>query len=130
MILAPCVRVKGVFLIIERHTWADDIQNRNAIVSQGGLEDFLDLLRVTRKRTRYKRGVGHQRLHANINRHVWILTLLLELQAALRGCRKLAFCKSVNAIVLNDVDQVYVSAHDVLELSHADAGGIPITRNA
>ena len=49
MILAPGIGVVCVILIVECDAWADDIQYRNAVVRERGLEQFLYLLGVACK---------------------------------------------------------------------------------
>jgi len=39
----------GIILIVESDAWADDVEHSDAIVSQCGFEQFLDLFRVARE---------------------------------------------------------------------------------
>ncbi len=122
VILAPCVGVESIFLVIERHTRADDIQHGDAVMGKSHLQQFFYLLGVARKRTRYKGRVGYERFHANVNGHVGVLALLLEVQALFCGSRELAFGQTIHTVIFNDVHHVHIAAHDVLELTHTNAG--------
>ncbi len=130
MILAPGVGVEGVALVVEGDARADDIQHGDAVVGKGRLEQFLDLLWVAGKGARHKGGVGGQRFHADVDRHIGVGALVLQVQAHFGGGGELALGEAVHAVVLDDVEHVHVAAHDVLELAHADAGGVAVAGNA
>jgi hypothetical protein len=57
-------------------------------------------------------------------------TLLLEAKSPFGSCRKLTLGQTIDAIVLHDVNHVDIPAHDVLKLTHTDAGRVTIAGDA
>ncbi len=120
----------GVFLVVEGHAGADDVEDGDAFVGKSRLEQFLDLFGVSREGARHKGCVRSDGFHANIDRHVLVDALLLQAQAHLGGGRELALGQPIDTVVFDNVDHVHVAAHQVLELAHANAGAVAIARDA
>jgi hypothetical protein len=69
----------SVFQVVEGHARADDVEHGDAVVRQGGLDHFLDLLGVAgeRRATKVARDQG---FHADIDRQVHVGALFLEFE--------------------------------------------------
>ena len=130
VVFAPGIGVEGVLLIIERDTRADNVEYGDAVVAESGFEEFFDLLGVAREGARHESGIGGQRLHANIHRHVRVDTLVFQVQAHLGGGRELAFGQAVDAVVLDDVNNRRIAAHHVFESAHANGGRVTVAGDA
>ena len=130
VVFTPGVGMEGVIFVIESHARADDIQHGDAVMAHRSLDEFLYLFRIPSEGARHKGGIGGQGFHTNINRHVRIGALVLQVQAHFGGGRKLALGQTVHTVVLNDVNHWNVAAHGMLEATHADGGSIAIAGDA
>ncbi|MPN49883.1 hypothetical protein SDC9_197507 [bioreactor metagenome] len=68
MLLAIRIGMYGFFVVAKGHARTDDVQHCDTVMSQGCLDEFLHLARITGKGPGHKTGVGHQRFHGNIHR--------------------------------------------------------------
>src|SRR5690349_9892729 len=121
-----------VLIVVKGHTWTDNIEHRDTFMGISRLDEFLHLLCVSSKGARHKGRVRYDSLHTNINGHIDVGALLLQMQAVLGSGGELSFGQPVYTVVFDNVYHVDIAAHNVLELTHANAGGVTVAgdRNA
>src|SRR5690606_17522927 len=100
------------------------------VVTQRRLEQLADLRRVPGERPGDKRGLGGERLQADVDGRQFVDACVLEHLPLVGGGGELALRQPVDAVVLDDVDHRDVAADQVLELAQADAPGVAIAADA
>ena len=88
-------------------------------------------LRFVARETPPNEGRTHLDTDADqVNRGIGIDVALFTYRVGVHGCRVLALCESIAAVVLDDVSHIQITAHDMCKLAHTDRGRIAIARHA
>src|SRR5687768_8310799 len=99
-------------------------------MQQTRLDDGHELLLVSGKTSCYEcRSESQRQKHAVDRCH---RVRLAAFAGASRICagRELSFRETIHAVVFENVEKVYVSAHGMAKLSKADRKGVAVARNA
>ena len=95
-----------------------------------GLQDRLELLRVTRERARHERCAELDGQRAGVDRRQIVDDAGLQRRAEVGGGRELPLGQPVAAVVFDDVDDRQVAAHQVDELADADGPRVAVAADA
>ena len=99
-------------------------------VADRRLEDRQQLLLVARERPRHERRAELDGERADVDRRQVVDDAVLQRAAEVGHRRELALGEAVAAVVLDDVDQRQVAAHQVDELADADRAGVAVAADA
>ena len=97
---------------------------------QAGLEDRHELSLVAREAARHERRAERQRQQRAVDRLHRVGLALLAGRALVGRRRELALRQAVDAVVLEDVEQVHVAADGVRQLAEADRQRVAVARDA
>jgi hypothetical protein len=95
-----------------------------------GLQDRLELLHVARERARDERAAELDREGAQVDRDELVHGAALPRRAEVGRRGELALREAVDAVVLDDVDERQVPAHEVDELADPDRGRVAVAGDA
>ena len=130
MILRVGVALGRALVVVERDARRDDVEHHGAAMRERRLEQRQQLLLVARERARDERRAELDRQRARVDRRQVVDDAGLELRAEVRRRRELALGQAVAAVVLDDVDDRQVAAHQVHELADADRAGVAVAADA
>ena len=113
-------------MIVEGHARRDDVDHRQAVVRDAGLQDGRELPLVAGEGARHEGGAQLDGREAGIDRRQLVDDAGLQLRAHIGGGRELALGQAVDSVVLDDVDQRHVPAQHVHELADADGRRVAV----
>ena len=114
------VGAHGLVVVVEGDTRRNHVDQSEALVRHGGLEQGSELLLGTRKRTGNKGATEVDGHGTQVDGLGFVGGSFLLLRADVSRRRVLALRQTVDAVVLDDVDHVHVAANGVNELSDTD----------
>src|SRR5690348_14230027 len=100
-------------MVIERGAGGDHVNDRQAVVRDGGLQNGLKLFLVAVEGTGHIGGPPSQTQRAAVERGQVVDDTGLQLGAKIGSRRELAFGESVDAVVLDDIDKRQIPAEQV-----------------
>ena len=106
------------------------IQDGDAAMVQGSLQERLYLSGVAGKAARDEGGVGRQCFQANVQGRQVVDACVFQLLTHVRCGAELALSEPVDAIVFHDVSHSQIPAEHMFKLAHAYTGGISIATHA
>ena len=124
------VTLRRADVVVERDARRDDVDHREALVHQSGLDQRHELLAVAGEAARDERAAEREGREARVDRRLLVLFAFLGLRADVRGCRELAFRQPVDAVVLAHVQHVHVAADRVRKLAETDRQRIAVAGHA
>ena len=117
-------------VIVESHARRNDVEHDRALVRDGGLQHGAELALVAGERAADQGRAELNRQRAGVDRRKIVDHAGLQLRAQVGGGRELALGEAVDAVVLDDVNDGQIAAHQVDELSDADRSGIAVAADA
>ena len=122
LVVFLCVRIAlgRTSVIVERHAWRDDVNDRRPIVRDRSFENIDHLLRIAGEAARNETASELHGQRTEIHRRKVIDDTALELRAFVRRRRELALRQSVHAVVFDHIDDRQVAPHHVHELAESD----------
>jgi hypothetical protein len=117
-------------MVVERDARRHDVDERDPLVLDCGLDQRNELSLVAGKPARDERRAENERELHQIDRLVAVHRAALCLRALVGGGRELPLGEPVHAVVLDDVHHVDAAPHDVRELAEPDRRGVAVTGHA
>ena len=124
------IALGGCGVVVEGHARTDDVEEGEAAIADGRLDQRNELALVTRKRAGDEAGAELDRHLAKIDRIERVWLALLRRRSLVVGRRELALGQPIAAVVHHDIDHVELPPDNVPELTEPDRGGIAIARHA
>ena len=117
-------------MIVEGDARRDHVDQREALVMHGRLEQRHQLRLVAREAARDEGGAERDRQLHRIDRRLVVDLALLRRAADIGRSRELALGEPVDAVVLDHVDHVQVAADGVTELPEPDRQRVAVAGHA
>ena len=130
VILHVFVGLGRALVIVEGNTRRDHVEHHRAVVRDGGLQHGTQLSLVAGEGAANKRCTQLNGQRAGVNRRQIVQHAGLQLRPQIGGGRELALGQAINAVVLDDVDDGKIAAHEVNKLSDADRSRIAVAAHA
>ncbi len=130
VVLHVLVRFRRALMIVEGHTGGNHVEHHSALVGDRCLQQAVQLPLVAGERTADQSRAQRDGHGAGIDRRKIVEHSTLQFRSEVGGSRELALGQAVYAIVLDDVNDRQIAAHQVYELSDADGGGVAVTAYA
>ena len=130
VVLAHVVITLGAAaMVVEGDTRADDVDERGATMGHGALDQWHQLLLVTREAAGHVGGAKLQGQTDQVHRAVVVDDALLAFGAAVGSGGELSLGKPVDAVVLHNVGHAHTASHCIGKLPQADRRRIAIARD-
>ena len=117
-------------VVVEGDARADHVEEGEAVVADGGLEQRDQLRLVAGERAGDEAGAELDRQLAQVDGVERVGLALLGRRGLVVGGRELALGEAVAAVVHDDVGHVHAPAHGMAELAEPDRGGVAVAGDA
>ena len=124
------VGFRRTLVIVEGHARRNHVEHDRSLVGDGRFQQTVQLPLVAGERTADQSRAQRDGHGAGIDGRKIVDHAGLQLRSEVGGCGELAFGQAVHAIVLDDVNDGQVAAHEVDELPDADGGGVAVAADA
>src|SRR5438876_12330978 len=115
-------------MIVESDTRRDDIDKRKSSMRERSFQNWYQLLLIARKTARDKCRPYNESEHDRIDRGHLVCFPSLALRSSIGRRRKLTLSQSIQAVILDDVDQPHVAPDGMAHLAQAYGKRVAVAR--